>query len=209
MGKWMMYTIRIRAYVVCILSQHTYMGHINGYACMDRHDIPANIYRYTWTTTNTILMKLDHKLHHLWCSKVCSHYYFKLGSKRIFAGGGLPSKIGLCNDIGSLVHFSNSVRCWLPPLGIIILPGERPRVLPIFLEFHSITFFLFSPLPLKVEGGYVFTPACLSICLSVCRISQKVVHGSLWNLVDRLGGEKDKLVRFWWRSESRSGYENF
>ena len=39
------------------------------------------------------------------------------------------------------------------------------------------------------EGDYVFTPlsVCLSLCLAICRISQKVVDGPGWNLVDRLG----------------------
>ena len=34
-----------------------------------------------------------------------------------------------------------------------------------------------------MNGGYVFTP----VCLSVCWISQNVVHGFRQNLVDRLG----------------------
>ena len=43
------------------------------------------------------------------------------------------------------------------------------------------------PLPPKVDGGYLFTPVCLSVCLSVSTISQKVMHGFGRNLVDRLG----------------------
>ena len=39
----------------------------------------------------------------------------------------------------------------------------------------------------KGKGGYVFTPFCLSVCVSVYRISQKVVDGSGWNFVDRSG----------------------
>ena len=30
-------------------------------------------------------------------------------------GDGLPPKIGICYNIGSLVHFADSVPCWLPP----------------------------------------------------------------------------------------------
>ena len=41
------------------------------------------------------------------------------------------------------------------------------------------------------EGGYVFTSLCLHICLSVClfmyKMSQKVVGGSGLNLVGRFG----------------------
>ena len=37
------------------------------------------------------------------------------------------------------------------------------------------------------EGGYVFAPLCLFVCLSVCMISQKVVEGFGSNLVERLG----------------------
>jgi len=51
----------------------------------------------------------------------------------------------------------------------------------------------------KDEGGHVFTP----FCLFVYRISQKVVDGSQWNFVDRLGmwqGRSDSIlvkIRIW------------
>ena len=51
---------------------------------------------------------------------------------------------------------------------------------------------LFLPLPPKVDGGYVFSPVCLSVCLfaflSACEqdVSKKVRAEFISNLVDRL-----------------------
>ena len=50
----------------------------------------------------------------------------------------------------------------------------------------------------------------MSVCLSVCYITQKLInrfwHKNFWR-----SGEwrKDQSVRFWWRSGSRSGSRNF
>ena len=41
------------------------------------------------------------------------------------------------------------------------------------------------PPPPKVYRGYVFTPVCLSVCLSVSRTSQKAMDVFGQNLVDR------------------------
>uniref|UniRef100_A0A8C4QU99 Uncharacterized protein n=1 Tax=Eptatretus burgeri TaxID=7764 RepID=A0A8C4QU99_EPTBU len=41
----------------------------------------------------------------------------------------------------------------------------------------------------------MFSP--LSVCLFLCRISQKVVDRFRRNLVERLGVSKDELIRFW------------
>jgi len=51
------------------------------------------------------------------------------------------------------------------------------------------------------EGGYVFSSVCLSVCLHVCRITEKVVkiswRGRAW--------PKEQWVQFWWWSRSPSG----
>ena len=41
----------------------------------------------------------------------------------------------------------------------------------------TVPFHMIFPSATEGEGGYVFTPFCLSVCLSVYRISQKVVDG--------------------------------
>ena len=62
---------------------------------------------------------------------------------------------------------------------------------------------LLLPTPPKVDGGYVFTPVCLSVCLFdwlfVNKISQKVVDVVLWRA---WVCDEDEMIRFWWRSES-------
>jgi len=45
------------------------------------------------------------------------------------------------------------------------------------------------------------------VCL--CAGSQKVVDGSGWNLVDRLGVWHGRINLIWWRSECGSGCENY
>ena len=52
------------------------------------------------------------------------------------------------------------------------------------------------------EGGYVFTSVCLSVCLSVRRITEKVVNGFWRNLLE---GSRDQGYKFWWLSASLSG----
>ena len=37
-----------------------------------------------------------------------------------------------------------------------------------------------------MPGGYVFTSVCLFVCISVARISQKVLHRFSWKFVEGL-----------------------
>ena len=54
------------------------------------------------------------------------------------------------------------------------------------------------PLTLKVEGGHVFTPVFLCVCLSVSTIPQKVVYRFGQNLVNRLCVcDEEELIRCW------------
>ena len=60
-------------------------------------------------------------------------------------------------------------------------------ILLYFLKCFYNLFLYFLPLPLKVDGGYVFTPVslCLSVCLSVCEQNiSKSLDGFGRNLVD-------------------------
>ena len=68
---------------------------------------------------------------------------------------------------------------------------------PFHLIFTSVT-----------QCGRRFSP--LSVCLSVCRISQKVVDGFGRNWVGRLRvSDKDEMIQFWWRSKFRCWYTFF
>ena len=64
------------------------------------------------------------------------------------------------------------------------------------------------PPPLKVKE-VMFSP--LSVCLSVfvCRISQKFCTDPNKILWTGSVFDKDKLIRFWWRSGCGSDYQNF
>ena len=57
------------------------------------------------------------------------------------------------------------------------------------------------------EGGYVFTPFCLSVCLFVCLYTEYL--NKLWMDLDEilwtgLVCDNDELIRFWRRSGSGS-----
>ena len=45
----------------------------------------------------------------------------------------------------------------------------------------KLTMVVWLALPPKMDGGNIFTPVCLVVCLSVNRISQKVVDRVRWN----------------------------
>ena len=61
------------------------------------------------------------------------------------------------------------------------------------------------PPPPKVNGGYVFTHVCLSVCEQ--NMSKKIQTASNETSSTAWQYDEDKLIRFWWRSAS--GYENF
>ena len=56
------------------------------------------------------------------------------------------------------------------------------------------------------EGGDVFTPF---LSLFVCRISLKSCGRIRMKLGGQVGCDYNKSIRFWWRSESGSGHENY
>jgi len=67
-------------------------------------------------------------------------------------------------------------------INIIIFPLLTSQKKNHFFPLHPILL----PLTPKVDGSY-FSPACLSVYLSVSRIYQEVMHQLRQNLVDSLG----------------------
>ena len=72
---------------------------------------------------------------------------------------------------------------------IIVLPPltKLPEELYFRVVLRSLQPSMLISSATEGEEGYVLTPLCLFFCLSVCRISQKFVDGSRWNLEGRLG----------------------
>ena len=66
------------------------------------------------------------------------------------------------------------------------------------------------PPPPSVDRDFIFTPHCLSVCLSVCLWARYLKW--LWTDSDEtwwtdLVADRNELIRFWWRSAS--GYSGF
>ena len=81
---------------------------------------------------------------------------------------------------------------------IIVLPPltKLPEELYFRVVHRSLQPSMLISSATEGEEGYVLTPLCLFFCLSVCRISQKFVDGSRWNLEGRLGVTRTKWLDF-------------
>ena len=79
-----------------------------------------------------------------------------------------------------------------------------------FCFASTLSCFFLPPSP-KVKGGYVFIlSVCLFVCMFVCLHAGYLEK--LWTDSDEIWWacwvcDKDKLIRFWWRSKSGSGYK--
>ena len=59
------------------------------------------------------------------------------------------------------------------------------------------------------QGGYVFVAVYLFVCcLFVSNFAQKLPNGFAWNFQGRLEWTNEQMIKFWWRSGSRSGYSD-
>ena len=69
----------------------------------------------------------------------------------------------------------------------------------LLLVIHIITSKVSTVITSATEGGrrLRFHPFVCFVCLPVSRISQKDVDGFGRILVDRLGGDEEKLIGFW------------
>ena len=87
------------------------------------------------------------------------------------------------------------------PYFITYLSGAYRPICLTGLFYNKCTAFIFTS---GEEGGNVFTSVSLSVCLSVRRITEKVVNGFRLNFLEGRAWPRDQGDLFWWRSASPS-----
>jgi len=67
-------------------------------------------------------------------------------------------------------------------------------------SLSALYYYYYYCLPPTTEEVYVFAHALAFVCLSVCKITQKRVHGCEWNVACRQMSGHGLLINFWARS---------